>query len=97
MSDLRLGEPGFRRATLAGVGLLTLAATLTLGCSSGETPATVADTPAEPTTALAPIRVSGSYWIELSPVLVAANTFYPVQMPVGQGGIVRITAGEADR
>ncbi len=33
------------------------------------------------TNALAPIRVSGSYWIELSPVLVAANTFYPVQIP----------------
>ena len=29
-------------------------------------------------------------------MLVAANTFYPVQMPVGQGGIVRITAGETD-
>ena len=50
----------------------------------------------ERSAALAPIRVSGSYWIELSPVLVAANSFYPVQMPVGEGGIVRITAGEAD-
>jgi NitT/TauT family transport system substrate-binding protein len=50
----------------------------------------------EPSTELTPIRVSGSYWIELSPVLVAANSFYPVQMPVGEGGIVRITAGEAD-
>ena len=86
--------------TLARIGLLTVAATLTLGCSPGGTegspPATAADTPTEPTAALAPIRVSGSYWIELSPVLVAANTFYPVQMAVGEGGIVRITAGEAD-
>jgi sulfonate transport system substrate-binding protein len=46
--------------------------------------------------ALAPISVSGSYWIELSPVLVAANRFYPVQIPVGEGGITRITSGEAD-
>ena len=45
---------------------------------------------------LAPIRVSGSYWIELSPVLVAANSFYPQQLPVGEGGITRITSGEAD-
>lgn len=55
-------------------------------------PAPAADTAAE----LAPIRVSGSYWIELSPVLVAAETFYPVQLMVGEGGITRITAGEAD-
>jgi sulfonate transport system substrate-binding protein len=53
---------------------------------------------AEPSAAapLAPIRVSGSYWIELSPVLIAANSFYPEQLPVGEGGIVRITSGEAD-
>ena len=100
MSDLRFGGHGSCRATLARIGLLAVAAILTFGCSSGETegssPPAAADVPTEPTTALAPIRVSGSYWIELSPVLVAANTFYPAQMPVGQGGIVRITAGEAD-
>jgi NitT/TauT family transport system substrate-binding protein len=45
---------------------------------------------------LAPIRVSGSYWIELSPVLVAANSFYPERLTVGEGGITRITSGEAD-
>ncbi len=45
---------------------------------------------------LAPIKVSGSYWIELSPVLVAANSFYPVKMNVDEGGITRITSGEAD-
>jgi NitT/TauT family transport system substrate-binding protein len=69
------------------------------GCApeAGTSPAaTRAEPPAAPATALAPIRVSGSYWIELSPVLVAANSFYPVRLPVGQGGIVRITAGEAD-
>lgn len=42
------------------------------------------------------IRVSGSYWIELSPVVVAANSFYAVPMSVAEGGITRITAGEAD-
>jgi NitT/TauT family transport system substrate-binding protein len=47
-------------------------------------------------TPLAPIRVSGSYWIELSPVIVAAHRFYPVQLKVGEGGITRITSGEAD-
>jgi sulfonate transport system substrate-binding protein len=47
-------------------------------------------------TPLAPIRVSGSYWIELSPVIVAANSFYPERLPVGEGGITRITSGEAD-
>jgi sulfonate transport system substrate-binding protein len=100
LSDLRSPGAGSCRATFARIGLLTAAAALTLGCSPGETEgssaATAADTPGEPTTALAPIRVSGSYWIELSPVLVAANSFYPVQMPVGQGGIVRISAGETD-
>ena len=97
---LRFGGPGSPRATLARIGVLAMAATLTAGCSPGETegssPPVAADLRAEPTTPLAPIRVSGSYWIELSPVLVAANTFYPAQMPVGQGGIVRITAGETD-
>src|SRR5690606_9708984 len=48
------------------------------------------------TSDLAPISVSGSYWIELSPVVVAANSFYPEQLTVGEGGITRITAGEVD-
>jgi sulfonate transport system substrate-binding protein len=47
-------------------------------------------------TELAPIRVSGSFWIELSPVLVAANSFYPTQLTVGEGGITRINSGDAD-
>ena len=29
-------------------------------------------------------------------MLVAANSFYPEQLPIGEGGIPRITAGEAD-
>lgn len=90
------------RATLVRAALLACAATAIAGCAPDETegssPAAATAVPAESaaTSALAPIRVSGSYWIELSPVLVAANTFYPAQIPVGQGGIVRITAGETD-
>jgi sulfonate transport system substrate-binding protein len=45
---------------------------------------------------LAPIRVAGARWIELSPVLVAANSFYPQQLPVLPGGVVSITRGDAD-
>ena len=45
---------------------------------------------------LAPISVSGAYWIELSPVVVAAQSFYPESIDVGEGGITRITAGEVD-
>ena len=59
-------------------------------------PATRAGSGSAAATALAPIRVSGSYWIELSPVLIAANSFYPEQLAVGEGGITRITSGEAD-
>jgi len=51
---------------------------------------------ASPNAGLAPIRVSGSYWIELSPVVLAASRFYPEPLSVGEGGITRITAGEAD-
>jgi len=65
---------------------VVVAGFLLLGCAPSEQ----AEAP------LAPIRVSGSYWIELSPVLVAANSFYPQQLQVGEGGIVRITSGEAD-
>ena len=53
-------------------------------------------TRASPDADLAPIRVSGSYWIELSPVVLAARKFYPEQLSVADGGITRITAGEAD-
>jgi NitT/TauT family transport system substrate-binding protein len=45
---------------------------------------------------LAPISVSGSYWIELAPVIVAANSFYPERLSVGEGGITRITSGDVD-
>ncbi|MES2625257.1 MAG: ABC transporter substrate-binding protein [Pseudomonadota bacterium] len=88
------------------VALATLASLLILGCSPAEEttpPATEQPVAAAQSAevqqseeALVPINVSGSFWIELSPVLVAANSFYPVQMTVGEGGIPRITSGEAD-
>lgn len=84
----------------ARVALAALASTLLLGCSPSEEPAASASAPApaaqQAAAPLAPIRVSGSYWIELSPVLVAANSFYPEQLSVGEGGITTITAGTAD-
>ncbi|MGO2111510.1 MAG: ABC transporter substrate-binding protein [Pseudoclavibacter sp.] len=45
---------------------------------------------------LTPIAVSGIYWIELAPVLVAARDFYPRPLTVGEGGITKITSGEVD-
>src|SRR5690606_31442270 len=59
-------------------------------CSSATSPEPAPQAP------LPPIKVSGSYWIELSPVLVAANSFYPAPLTVDEGGIPRITSGEAD-
>ena len=59
------------------VTLLAFASALTLGCApsdDAQPPSTTA-APAAAETELVPIRVSGSYWIELSPVLVAANSF----------------------
>jgi ABC-type nitrate/sulfonate/bicarbonate transport system substrate-binding protein len=45
---------------------------------------------------LVPIKVAGARWIELSPVLVAANSFYPQRIDVPSGGVVSITSGAAD-
>jgi NitT/TauT family transport system substrate-binding protein len=45
---------------------------------------------------LAPIRVAGARWIELSPVVVAANSFYPQKLEVPSGGVTSITRGDAD-
>lgn len=66
------------------------------GATPESTMAVADDTMSAAAPELAPINVSGSYWIELSPVIVAANSFYPEQIPVGEGGITRITSGEAD-
>ncbi|MES2604288.1 MAG: ABC transporter substrate-binding protein [Pseudomonadota bacterium] len=83
--------------------LATIATLLMLGCSSEETAAPPAATTEAPAPAaapaaatLAPLTVSCSYWIECSPVLVAANSFYPTQIMVGEGGIPRITANQTD-
>ncbi len=86
---------------IAGLGFLS-------GCGSDEAAPPVAETTAAAPTAsvtttsttapttLAPLRIAGRYWIELSPVLVAANHFYPQQLAVANNGITQITAGEID-
>jgi NitT/TauT family transport system substrate-binding protein len=78
-------NPSFRR-NMTRTALLALAGLLTLSCAS--TPKAQAP--------LAPIKVAGARWIELSPVVVAANSFYPQQLTVPSGGVVSITSGEAD-
>lgn len=82
------------------LALLAVAALWLQGCAPEEEaaapPAAAPATNATQSAALAPISVSGSYWIELSPVIVAANSFYPTQLTVGEGGITRITSGDAD-
>jgi sulfonate transport system substrate-binding protein len=77
---------GLSGLTLLRTAMLCMVALSIQGCA----------TSTQPDTSLAPIRVSGSYWIELSPVLVAAEKFYPARLTVGEGGITRITSGEAD-
>lgn len=80
----------FRKA-LTLVPLVVLVA-----CGSSEEPAPEQGASSEPVADLAPIRVSGSYWIELAPVVAAAQHFYPQELDVGEGGITRITSGDAD-
>jgi sulfonate transport system substrate-binding protein len=90
----RCTEPGGVVKKIA-TAVVALSAFLLQGCEPAEQPQPSAAASAE-AAALAPIRVSGSYWIELSPVLVAANSFYPERLSVGEGGITRITSNEAD-
>ncbi len=66
--------------------LLVAMSLLTQGCMS----------PPKQAAALAPIRVAGARWIELSPVVVAASSFYPQQIAVASGGVASITSGAAD-
>jgi NitT/TauT family transport system substrate-binding protein len=70
-----------KRTALLAIGVLLLQ-----GCAS--TPKTE-----EP---LVPIRVAGARWIELSPVLVAANSFYPQKLTTISGGVTTITADNTD-
>jgi len=68
--------------------LIGLVALTSLGCATQEARA--------PEAPLVPIRVAGARWIELSPVVVAANSFYPQKLTVPSGGVVSITRNEAD-
>jgi sulfonate transport system substrate-binding protein len=52
--------------------------------------------PREPEAPLVPIKVAGARWIELSPVVVAAEYFYPEKLTVPSGGVVSITSKAAD-
>jgi sulfonate transport system substrate-binding protein len=81
-----------RRAVFAVIAIMS-ASSCMQATESGTAPETSsAETTAGP---LAPITVAGGYWIELSPVIVAARNFYPVQVPVAEGGVRSITAGDA--
>jgi NitT/TauT family transport system substrate-binding protein len=76
--------------------ITSLALVVLITCGPSGVNAQSEPTTQPPEANVAPISVSGSYWIELSPVVVAANAFYPEQLTVGEGGITRITAGEVD-
>lgn len=76
------------RLNLRRAALLT-AVTMTLSCSSVPK---AADNPAP----LVPIKVAGARWIELSPVIVAAEYFYPQKLAVPSGGVTSITSKAAD-
>ena len=89
----RLGAACLAVSLLLGCGPATEAPTATMSATPAQTPASSTATETAP---LASITVSGSFWIELSPVLVAANQFYPERLTVGEGGITRITSGDAD-
>jgi sulfonate transport system substrate-binding protein len=68
------------------VVLMATALGLIVGCSDA----------GDADTLSAPISIAGGMWIELSPVLVAANGFYAEQLAVAEGGVRSITSGEAD-
>src|SRR5262245_8274437 len=80
---------GILRAYLPRAAALSLAGVLMLGCVSSRAPKA-------PEAPLVPIKVAGARWIELSPVVVAANSFYPEKMTVPSGGVPSITSGAAD-
>ncbi len=74
------------RVSVAWTTLLALGL-LTLSCAS---------VPKEPDPPLVPITVAGARWIELSPVVVAAEYFYPQKLTVSPGGVPSITSKAAD-
>lgn len=67
---------------------MAVAGLLLLGCAS--------TAPIRDEAPLVPIKVAGARWIELSPVLVAANSFYLQKLEVPSGGVVSITSRAAD-
>lgn len=74
---------------IAGRTLLAATAGLVLlSCASTKGPLKESE--------LVPIKVAGARWIELSPVLVAADSFYPQKLDVPSGGVGSITSGAAD-
>jgi sulfonate transport system substrate-binding protein len=75
------------RNSVLRLALAAIAALLVQGCTA----VSVKDEPP-----LAPIKVAGARWIELSPVIVAAGHFYPQKLEVPSGGVVSITSGAAD-
>jgi NitT/TauT family transport system substrate-binding protein len=79
---------GRTRSSVA-IAVLAISGLLLQSCAS--TPA-----PPRDEAPLVPIKVAGARWIELSPVLVAANSFYPQKLEVPSGGVVSITSGAAD-
>jgi sulfonate transport system substrate-binding protein len=74
------------RVNRVRAGLLALSL-LILGCVSGTR---------QPEAPLVPIKVAGARWIELSPVVVAAEYFYPQKLTVPSGGVTSITSKAAD-
>jgi len=69
------------------IALFAIAGLLLQSCAS---------TPPRDEAPLVPIKVAGARWIELSPVLIAANNFYPQKIDVPSGGVVSITSRAAD-
>lgn len=80
---------GTCRRRVAIFGIAALASVLLQSCAT-------TGRSAKAQAPLVPIKVAGARWIELSPVLVAANTFYPQKIDVPSGGVVSITSGAAD-
>jgi NitT/TauT family transport system substrate-binding protein len=85
---MRLVSAHSKRALLVAVTV-----SLLQSCASTSTSPAALRSDATP---LAPIKVAGARWIELSPVIVAANSFYPQKLEVPSGGVVSITSGAAD-
>ncbi len=85
--------PSTRNFRTALISLLAAATLLLQGCVRTRGRRWRRQKPMPP---LVPIKVAGARWIELSPVIVAANSFYPQKIEVPSGGVVSITSGAAD-